>query len=375
VTPAAVAVIRPDALRSNLEVVRRQAPGCRVLAVVKANGYGHGLVSVARTLASADGFAVARLEEGLQLREAGIAQRIVVLGGVISGAELAAARRGGLDIVVHGTEQLDLLEREPAAQPQDVWVKVDSGMGRLGLPLSELHPALARLRACPGAGGALRVMTHLARADEPSSDVTVEQVRAFGAALGDWAGDVSIANSAGILAWPETLATTAVVRYSGVNWVRPGLMLYGVSPLEGDTASGLVPALSFETRIIAMNQLPRGRTVGYGGDWRAPRDSLIAVAAAGYGDGYPWHIARGTPVLVNGQRLPVVGRVSMDLITIDVTDAAACRVGDRVVLWGADPGVAEVARCAGRISYDLLANLSPRVVRSAGADVAVRQGA
>jgi alanine racemase len=351
-----VAVIRPGALRANLARVRAAAPGCRVLAVIKANAYGHGLVPVARILADADAFAVARVEEALQLREAGIGQRIVVLGGFASAAELRLAADLGLDAVLHAPEHLDLLAATALPRPLDCWLKVDSGMGRLGLAPAAGGPACDRV-------GRLVLMTHLGCADDRSDPATEEQLRVFGAAIGDWPGDVSIANSAGVLQWPECLRPSATLRYGGANWVRPGVMLFGASPLRTATAAGLglAPAMSFETRLIAVKQLPKGSRVGYGGHWVAARDSVIGVAAAGYADGYPWHIGSGTPVGVNGTVAPVVGRVSMDMLTLDLTDVPGARIGDRVVLWGDAPTVEEVAGAARTIPYTLMTGINRRV--------------
>ncbi|MCC7258849.1 MAG: alanine racemase [Gammaproteobacteria bacterium] len=360
---AAVAVIRSSALRNNLQAVRRVAPGCRVLAVVKADAYGHGLTTVARILDAADGFAVARLEEALRLREAGIGQRIVVLGGCVGGDEVQQAIHQRLDLVVHTLDQVALLEALPAA-PLDLWIKVDTGMGRLGLEPASLGEAQRRLGCWLAGRGTLRLMTHLASADVAGDPGTEAQLGQFASLAGAWPGDVSTANSAGILQWSRSWSRPADAGPQ-VNWVRPGLMLYGASPLSDRPAAemGLQPAMSFETRLIAVRHLPRGRRVGYGGEWQARRDSLVGVAAAGYADGYPWHTPCNTPVLVAGRRAPVIGRVSMDLISIDLTDLPPARPGDRVVLWGDGLPVEEVAACTGRIAWDLLAGVSPRVMR------------
>lgn len=362
-TPAAVAVIRQAALRNNLEAVRRAAPGCRVLAVVKADAYGHGLVAVARVLDGADGFAVARLEEALQLREAGVGGRIVVLGGCVAADEAAEARRHGLDLVVHTLGQVALLETLPALAPMDLWLKVDTGMGRLGIEPAAVAPAHRRLQRWLAGRGTLRLMTHLASADVVDDAATAAQLAQFAALARDWSGEVSVANSAGILRWPLARSPAGAG-----NWVRPGLMLYGASPLPGTPAAalGLSPAMSFETRLIAVRRLPRGRRVGYGGDWQAARDSVVGVAAAGYADGYPWHHPHATAVLVGGRRAPVIGRVSMDMISIDLTDLPPAQPGDRVVLWGDGLPVEEVAAHAATIPYELLAGMSPRVARVAG---------
>jgi alanine racemase len=362
VTPAAVAVIRPAALRANLQQVRLAAPGCPVLAVIKANAYGHGLVQVARILTDVDAFAVARLEEALQLREAGITHRVVVLSGFATPTELRTVADFGLDVVIHTLEQVALLECTALPAPVAGWLKVDTGMGRLGLSPAQLPAALERLQRC-AAVGSLVLMTHLGCADDRSDPATEEQLRTFSRAIGDWPGDISIANSAGILQWPEALQPSPALRYGGRNWVRPGVMLFGASPLRTATAAtlGLAPAMSFESRLIAVKALAKGARVGYGGHWVAPRDSIIGIAAAGYADGYPWHVASGTPVLVRGQVAPLVGRVSMDMVTVDLTDVPGAAVGDRVVLWGASPTVEEVAAAARTIPYTLMTGINRRV--------------
>jgi alanine racemase len=360
--PAPVAVVRASALRNNLRVVREAAPGCRVMAVVKANAYGHGLVAVARILDAVDAFAVARLEEAAQLREAGVAHRIVVLGGFVAPEEVEAAVGLGLDLVVHGVGQVNVLERMGPLGPLDLWLKVDTGMGRLGIEPAEVAETAQRLRRWTGGRGNLRLMTHFASAEEPAGDATRSQLASFRAVANGWQGDVSLANSAAILRCPEALAGAAA---HGTSWVRPGLMLYGVSPVPGRTAAsfGLKPAMSFETRLIAVRRIGKGQRVGYGGEWQAPGDSVIGVAAAGYADGYPWHVAHATPVLVNGRPATVVGRVSMDMISVDLTAHPGAAPGDRVVLWGDDPPVDDVARHAGTIAYELLSGMSPRVLR------------
>jgi alanine racemase len=362
VTPAAVAVIRPAALRHNLDRVRSFAPGCPVLAVIKANAYGHGLIQVAGLLDGADAFAVARLEEATQLRAAGINKRIVVLGGCISLEEMQLASKLGLDVVIHCREHVDLIESAALRDPVWGWLKVDTGMGRLGVAPVEAPEVLARLRASSSVRG-LTLMTHLGCADDRSDPATGEQIQAFAGLLERWEGDISIANSAAVLQWPETLRSAAMLRYTGANWVRPGLMLFGASPLRSATAAelGLRPAMSFETRLLSVKRLLAGQRVGYGGHWVAPRDSLLGIAAAGYADGYPWHAGAGTPVRVRGHNAPLVGRVSMDMITVDLTEVPGACIGDRVVLWGDGPTVEEVAGAARTIPWTLMTGINRRV--------------
>lgn len=361
-TPAAVAVIRPEALRSNLARVRDLAPGCPVLAVIKANAYGHGLVQVARILDGADAFAVARLEEASQLREAGIDKRLVVLGGCLTPAELRSASELSIDVVVHSGPHAAVLEAASLPRPVNCWLKVDTGMGRLGLDAAAAAVLLERLRGAASVGE-MTLMTHLASADEQSDPETVDQLNAFGRLLGTWDGDVSVANSAAILQWPDTLRSGGMLRYRGRNWVRPGLMLYVASPLRATTAPqlGLRPAMSFETRLISVKKVRKGQRVGYGGHWVAPRESVLGVAAAGYADGYPWHVGAGTPVLVRERLAPTVGRVSMDMLTIDLTDVPGAVAGDAVVLWGDSPTVEEVAGAARTIPWTLMTGINRRV--------------
>lgn len=346
------AVVNGSALRANLRAIRRTASGTHVMAVVKANAYGHGLVPTALALPEADAFAVARLGEAVALREAGIVQPVVLLEGVFDAAQLAIAARMSFDIVVHHPDQLQLLEQQ-AARDFVVWLKVDTGMNRLGFRIEEAHEALARLRRLAPALREIRLLTHLSSADEPGSPATQQQLDRF-APLAHEAGlACSIANSAGILAFPAARA----------QWVRPGLALYGASPFANRTAEslGLTPAMTLETTVIATRRVGEGETVGYGGAWRATRDTRVAILAGGYGDGLPRSLPNGTPVLIDGRRVPLVGRVSMDMIAVDITDLADVHVGERAVLWGPGLPVEHIAALAGTIPYELLCAISQRV--------------
>lgn len=356
-SPRASARIDLRALRGNLERVRAHAPGSQVMAIVKANAYGHGLVPVARALstgpAAVDAFGVACMAEALVLREAGLRHPVLLLEGVLDAADLRLAVHHGLDLVVHHPEQLALLEHTRLAVPVRVWVKLDSGMHRLGFPLQQARALGQRLLQCPNVSPPLAWMTHLAYADDRRSLRTPEQLERFQAAVRDLDGPRSVANSGGVLAWPQ----------AHLDWVRPGIMLYGVSPFLGRSADqeGLRPVMSLHTRLIAVNPLCKGDAVGYGGTWVCPQDMPVGVAAIGYGDGYPRHAGIGTPVLVNGRRAALVGRVSMDMICLDLRGHDGARVGDPVVLWGAGLPVEEVARHAGTIPYELLCAVSQRV--------------
>jgi alanine racemase len=369
VTSTVVARIRAAALLNNLQCVRRAAPGCRVLAVIKANAYGHGLVDVARILTDADAFAVARIAEGVSLRQAEIDRPIVVLSDWMSGEDLRVAREHDLQLVVHDEEQIALLEADDARSGSDgrigIWLKLDTGMNRLGIPAESANAALSRLRALANVGVKIRLMTHLATADVPGNPATEAQLQTFAAAAGQWEGDISIANSAAILAWQDSLGQGSLVKYSGENWVRPGIMLYGVSPFADRTAAemGLQPAMSFEARLIATRIVRRGSCVGYAGDWTAQRDSVVGVVDVGYADGFAWRLGNTANVLVEGVLAPVIGRVSMDMISVDLTDIPAAGAGSRVVLWGAEPAVAELATAAGTLPYELLTSVGQRVER------------
>jgi alanine racemase len=353
------ALIDSAALRHNLGTIRAQAARAKVMAVIKANAYGHGLISTALALADADSFAVARMEEGVALRSAGVRAPIVLLEGVFNAEQLAEAAHHGFDLVVHDPLQLELLEAHRGAERFVVWIKMDTGMNRLGFRPEAFNAALSRLRELTVPALELRVMTHLARADERAEPMTREQLERFESTL-DAAGltgaqrlATSIGNSAGTLGWPRAHG----------DWVRPGLALYGVSPFAGETAAkhGLKPAMTLETTVLTVRDVKRGETVGYAGTWRAERDSAIAILAAGYGDGLPRHLANGTPVLIAGARHPLVGRVSMDMIAVDVTGMPKMPAGSKAVVWGEGLPVEEVAAHAGTIPYELLCGVSQRV--------------
>jgi len=351
---AAQAAIDLDALRHNLTRARAAAPGRRVMAVIKSDAYGHGRVRVACALGEADAFGVASVDEALDLREAGVRQAVVLLSGVHAAGELEPACRHGLEVTVHHQSQLEMLERArglPAALR--VWLKVDSGMHRLGVAPERAAEFWTRLHDCAAVARPVRLMTHLANADDRRDAATRRQLEVFAEATAGLEAERSIANSAGVLGWPETHA----------EWVRPGIMLYGVSPFIGGTGEGdgLRPVMTLSTRLIAVNRVRKGGAVGYGGTWVCPEDMPVGVAAIGYGDGYLRHTPSGTPVLVNGRRVALIGRVSMDLITLDLRSQPEARVGDPVVLWGEGLPAEEVAQHAGTIGYELLCRVAPRV--------------
>lgn len=349
------ATIHLDALRHNLARVRVLAPHSRVMAVVKADGYGHGLERVALALEGADAFGVAALADAERLRSAGLSQRIVLLSGFDEPADLPALRRLNVEPVLHHDSQLVLLGQEEANQPGPLrcWIKLDTGMHRLGFAPERAAELRERLASLPNLAPEPVWMTHFARSDEFGEEVTREQIARFQAARASLPGEASLANSAAVLGWPD----------SHGDWIRPGGALYGISVVAGKTGAdfGLEPAMSLGTRLIAVNHVRRGEPVGYGGDYRCPEDMPVGVAAIGYGDGYPRHAPNGTPVLVNGRTVPLIGRVSMDLVTLDLRSQPEARVGDPVVLWGKNLPVETVAAAAGTIGYELVCSITRRV--------------
>jgi alanine racemase len=356
-TPFVSATIDTAALRRNLDIVRARAPRSRVMAVIKANAYGHGLVAVAQALDGADAFAVARVDEGLALRGAGITKPVILLEGVFEGEQLQLAAAKRFALVVHIGEQVRLLEQAPAGVQFDVWLKLDTGMNRLGMKAAEFAAAHAALSILPGVRQPVGLMSHLASADTRDDPENALQLERFAQVTNGMSGARSLSNSAALLNFPEAQA----------DWVRPGLLLYGVSPLAGMIGAdlGLEPVMTLHSRIIGLKDVARGERVGYGGAWTASRPTRLAIAAVGYGDGYPRNMPSGSPVLVDGAIAKIAGRVSMDMIGIDVTELArAAKLGDPVILWGPGLPVERVAAFAGTIPYELLCGISQRVAIS-----------
>ncbi len=354
------ALIRLGAIRHNLQAIRTKVPGARVMAVIKANAYGHGLLAVARCLADTDCFAVARLAEAIELREAGIDAPIALLGGVFSEADLDQAIALDLQLGVHNESQIEWLERFGQADAT-VWLKIDTGMHRLGFRRREVPVLIDRLQNCVAVSD-LRVLTHLANADRVQDDTTASQIGQFRRIVDAFDGHISIANSPGILGWEKELEVFAERCSAGRLWVRPGLALYGISPFADQCGAdlGLIPAMRFQSRLIAIKPLKKGEVVGYGGTWHAGQDTMLGIVAAGYGDGYSRFIPAGTPVIVNDRRVRIAGLVSMDLTAVDLGPEAKDRIGDSVLLWGDELPVEEVARHAGTIPYQLLCGISNR---------------
>jgi len=357
VSRGALARIDLSALQHNFKCLHERAPKARVMAMLKADAYGHGALPCARALLGADAFAVARLAEAQQLREAGIRQKILLLPGVFSAEDLAFAAQLKLDLCVHQIQQLQLLEQSRSLSQSSslgIWLKINTGMNRLGFDLSDVQAVSQRLLACPAVKAPLQFMTHLADADDPQKGKTRQQIQALRDCIPP-DGLTSIANSAAVLAWPEAHG----------DWIRPGISLYGVSPFANDCGAdhGLLPVMRFTTRLIAVKMLPKGSAVGYGSTWIATRDTRIGAAAVGYGDGYPRQLPSATPVLVNSRPAALAGRVSMDTISLDLSACGDAQVGDEVVLWGAGLPVETIARAAGTIGYELITRIGRRVQR------------
>lgn len=354
VTRPIVARIDHAALRHNYQLTRRLVGKARIWSVVKANAYGHGLMRVARALRECtDGFALLNLEDAVRLREAGIVQPILLLEGFFRPGDLTDIAAHALTLVVHTPAQLDWLEqaRLPPEARIPLFLKINTGMNRLGIAPAQAEAALARLRAWPHAGR-IGLMTHFADAD---GDRGVDwQLSRMQHVLSGFDGPVSLANSAALLRFAHTHA----------DWVRPGILLYGASPapaLRSAAQIGLKPAMRFEAEVIGVQALQPGERVGYGGLFTAERPMRIGTVACGYADGYPRHAPTGTPVAVQGIRSRLVGRVSMDMVAVDLTDLPQAGLGSTVELWGEHVSVDEVADCAGTANYELICAVAPRV--------------
>ncbi|HVE51590.1 MAG TPA: alanine racemase [Casimicrobiaceae bacterium] len=345
-----VAQINLAGLEANLAGVRRRAPDTQVFAVVKANAYGHGLLRVLPALHDADGLALVELDGAAQLRDAHYTRRILLLEGFFEARELPEIAQRRIAIVVHHIAQVEMLERAALARPLEVFVKVNTGMNRLGLAPSDIVRICDRLSRAPSVA-VLRLMTHFARADE--DDGLERAIAVFDEACRGLPYPRSLANSAGVMRFKEV----------GGDIVRPGIMLYGATPFPYDTAAmlALTPVMTLRSELIAVRDLAANESVGYGAMYTAARAHRIGVIACGYADGYPRHAPNGTPVLVCGKKARIAGRVSMDLITVDLTEVPEAQVGSPVVLWGEGLPVDDVAAAASTVGYELLCAVAPRV--------------
>jgi len=354
------ALIRLGALEHNLSIIREATPDSKIMAVIKANAYGHGMVTVAQHLDDVDAFAVARVPEAIQLRENSVTVPIVLLAGVIDEREMVAAVKWGFELVVHCAEQLRLLEATRAGSV-NVWLKFDTGMNRLGFQPRDAGEVLDRLKAI-SAVNEIRLMTHLSSADELQSATTKDQLRSFASVIKDFDGDVSIGNTPGTLAWPAVWDAREEFGFRGDNWVRPGIALYGISPFAGQTGIDLdlKPVMQFEARLISTKSLAAGAKVGYKGSYVSDTDTRLGIISAGYGDGYTRHFRSGTPVLINGRIVPLIGNVSMDMIAVDLGEDASDAVGDVAILWGDGLPIETVAPWADTIPYELVCGVMNR---------------
>lgn len=350
-----VASIDLAAVRHNHAVAKRCAPGRQAFAVVKANAYGHGLREVVTALLDeADGFAVACLEEAAQVRALHGSARILLLEGCFEVSEYRMAAELQLDVLLHSAAQVEQLLATELAKPVNVWLKLDSGMHRLGLDEASLRDCHARLQGAAQVDE-LNLLSHFACADERGHSLTELQLERFLDVLDLPFDQRSLANSAAVLMIPA----------AHMDWLRPGIMLYGASPFAELSAAelGLQPVMSLTAELIAVREVAAGETVGYGAGWQAERPARIGTVSCGYADGYPRHAPAGTPVWISGACVPLVGRVSMDMLTVDLSEHPAARVGDAVELWGAKLPVDRVAQASGTIGYELLSKVTARVPR------------
>jgi alanine racemase len=350
------AIIDLRALRQNYELAQGLSGSGNAMPIVKANAYGHGAVSVARALEPlAPALGVASIEEALELREAGIRKPILLLEGFFSAEELALAAEHKFWLMVQNDWQVDALGKASADSALRIWLKIDTGMHRLGILPDQVAAAYRQLQSSPAVAEEITLATHFASADILGSDFTAKQINRFENCTRGIDGPRSLANSPGLMGWPRARA----------EWNRTGLMLYGPSPFAQNhsEADKLQAVMTLRSEVMAVRDIAVGESVGYGNTWTAAKPSRIATVPVGYGDGYPRGAANGTPVLVNGQRAPLAGRVSMDMITVDVSELAPVAIGDEVILWGDTPSAEEVAIHADTIAYEILTRMLDRVPR------------
>ncbi|PKH01154.1 alanine racemase [Psychromonas sp. MB-3u-54] len=347
------AVINLKALRHNLQILQRTAPQSQIIAVIKANAYGHGIVKVAQTLQHVHAFAVARLSEALTLRSTGIHNPIILLGGFFNGSDLTTLAAKDLQCVVHSQEQVAAIMQAKLPVPLKIWLKLDTGMHRLGFHPEQFDAVYKCLMDSENVQKPIDLLTHFHSADEVNNNATAQQLSIFQQHIQTSSGLKSLANSAAVFAWPET----------HFDAVRPGIALYGISPFADISARDLQlrPVMTLKSVLIAVRDHKAGENVGYGTHWTARNDTRIGVVAMGYGDGYPRLAPEGTPVLVNGRIVPLVGRVSMDMLTVDLGLGDQDKVGDDVTLWGEGLPAERVAQKIGTIAYELVTKLTSRV--------------
>ena len=367
----AIATINSAALRHNIQLIKSFAPNQKLLAMIKANAYGQGLLPAAHILADqVDGFGVARLREALEIQETGYTGKILLVEGFFDREELLKTLSRRFDSVIHCYEQLELLEQvakewEKEQQkgfwkrktkiyfPINVWLKIDTGMHRLGVHPEQVDEFYQRLKKCPLVES-ISFVSHFSRADELDCGYTEKQISTFEQATQSYPEHArSISASSGILYWKQ----------AHYEWVRPGIIMHGISPhYEPITHLGFQPVMTLSSSLIAVRTHKAGEPVGYGGTWVSKKETKLGVIAMGYGDGYPRNSPEGTPVLINGRKVPIVGRVSMDMLTVDLGANSQDKVGDEAIFWGKDLLIEEVAKHIGVISYELITKLTPRVI-------------
>lgn len=359
------AVLNPHALLHNVSIVKQHAPVSKIIAMLKANAYGHGVMQIAEILMKAqciDAIGVAILEEALTLREHYPTVPIVVFQGVHDQEELQYASEQQLQLVIHTPEQVALLQRTVVKKPVSVWLKINTGMNRLGINPQQAAILWQQLQQCESVAKPLRCMSHFANANIIDDPRTQQQLTYFEKTLAGFDSaqpiECSLAKSAAIL----RISTTHR------DWVRPGVMLYGASPVANTTASDyhLQAVMTLHADIIAIQQCQAGDQIGYDGTWECPQAMRVGIVAIGYGDGYPRHVPSGTPVLINGRRAQIIGRVSMDMLAVDLREHPECHIKTPVILWGDGLPVEEIATYANTTAYELLTQVSARVPRVVG---------
>ena len=352
----AEATIDIAALQHNFKVLQGKCPEAKMIVVVKANAYGHGAVQFAQALPEADAFAVSRLPEAIELRNAGVKRPILLLEGCFCLQELKSASALGFHTMIHNEQQLEDLENVEIDEPLQVWLKIDTGMHRLGISPELVDIYYERIRASFNSCDEIGFASHFYNADVLGSDATTQQIKCFEEATKGYSGPKTLSNSAGVLYWPE----------AHYDWLRPGIALYGIVPRVESTGAkeGLRPVMTLKSKLISVREHKKGEAVGYGHNWIAPNDTRIGVVAMGYGDGYPRTAPNGTPVLVNGRRATIVGNISMDMITVDLGPNAQDVVGDEVIFWGEALPAEEVALHIGTLAYELVIKLTGRVKKT-----------
>jgi alanine racemase len=352
----AEAVIDLQALRHNYQTLKQHCPQQQLVAVIKGDAYGHGALRVAQTLTSADMFAVARIEEALELRAAGIETPILLLEGCFCLEDLMLAAEQRFHTVVHSDFQLQQFTSAQLPTPIQVWLKLDTGMHRVGIEREQFCEFVQQLQRSSNLAGELGFISHLSCADDLQSDTTARQIALFEELTKAYSGPKTLANSAGALFWPD----------AQYDYVRAGISLYGISPSEQSIGQDyqLKPVMSLKSKLISVRQHRKGEPIGYGEIWRASEDTLVGVVAMGYGDGYPRSAPAGTPVYINGRIVPIVGRVSMDMLTVDLGADASDKVGDSVELWGRQLPIERVAQALDTIPYELCIKLTKRVAKT-----------